>query len=134
MQKTLTSALVNSPIYRLAGPLLCYLENSMPSFIDDSIALAVELQRSYSYSQRVQITVGVAALCGAYLRLVVARCSPSYASLLLLAPVVVLNVWLPLLFDQQAELLSRCVWVFLLMWLASYKVSFWWWCAMYQAT
>lgn len=80
--------------------------------------LTEDLQQRLTYQQRVQLFVGVTVVSAAYLR----RLTPSLASLVAITPLLVLNLWLPLIFNSRADLVTRIVFALLTAWLANFKV------------
>lgn len=61
-------------------------------------------------------------LGAAYTHLVRCVSRPGRARLLLATPVIALHLFLPLLFDQQQELISRACAAAMCTWLANFKV------------
>lgn len=64
--------------------------------------------RQYDYASRALLALGLMLTTAAYLHTVVRRMPPARAILAVL-PLLVLNTWIPLMFDSRTELLSRLV-------------------------
>lgn len=77
--------------------------------VEQLIAFNDSLRDRYDYAVRVQAVVVLLCLSAAYLHLVVRRFAPGLKSLLATIPVLILNVWLPMLFDSRTELVTRVV-------------------------
>lgn len=93
----------------------------MEAFQERFVSAAVHVQQDLEYQQRVFLTLGSVVLGGAYLRLFISRLSPG-RGLLAVAPLLVLNCWLPLTFHIRDEIMTRATWMLLLIWLANFKV------------
>lgn len=65
--------------------------------------------RQYDYASRALMAVGLMLASAAYLHLSVRRLAPSLRALLAVVPLLVLNTWIPLMFDSRTELLTRLV-------------------------
>jgi len=80
------------------------------------------LQAQYDYSSRVQLVLSLALLSAAYLHLVVRRLAPGFKSLFSTIPVLLINIWAPMVFSSRTELLTRVILGLLLFWLGNFKV------------
>lgn len=82
------------------------------------------LRTNFSYLQRLQIN-GAATLLSVIILSLSRQCPPGWRRAVLLPPIVMVNVVLPLLFNDADELLTRLSVAFLISWLASFKVGGW---------
>jgi hypothetical protein len=87
------------------------------------LALAHDLRDGWNYGPRVGVVASALCVSALYLKFVVARVAPGLSSFILLAPVLALNVWLPLLFQVPDEIITATMTTFLVTWLASFKAS-----------
>lgn len=78
------------------------------------------LRQQHDYASRALLALGLMTASAAYLHLFVRRLAPA-RGLLAVIPLLVLNTWMPLLFDSRAELLSRLVLSLLSFWLGNFK-------------
>ena len=85
-------------------------------------AVHTGLQEQLPWAARIGIIHAAAACSAAYLHCVLRRTGAPSLRLALGAPLIILNLWLPLLFDVRTEILSRTSVVFVLGWLGSFKV------------
>jgi hypothetical protein len=99
---------------------------SLKDLLQHLAAFNEGLRTSLTWGQRVQMMLSVCLLSSTYLHLLVRRIRPWYAGVAAVVPLVVVNSWLPLLFDVRSELVSRVVMALLAAWLANFKVR---WCA-----
>lgn len=81
------------------------------------------LQAELPWNVRVGITCSIAVATSVYLHALPRYTKPALLRWCLGLPVLVINLWLPLLFDSYEELLTRTSVVFMLAWLGSFKVS-----------
>jgi hypothetical protein len=88
-------------------------------------AITSQLQPQLGWQARVCLAAAASAASGAYLHAIARHTGPQQLArrLLLTWPLLLLNCWLPLLFDSRGELLSRGVACFLAGWLSSFKVG-----------
>ncbi|KAF8068287.1 ASAT1 [Scenedesmus sp. PABB004] len=86
-----------------------------------ALDLADGLRGSLPFAARAQLYVAAVVGGGLAIHLCLRRAAPGGRALALAAPLVALNAWLPLLFAQHEEVLSRCVALLLSMWLGSFK-------------
>jgi hypothetical protein len=84
---------------------------------------ANELRDGLDFSVRLRMVLAAGMLSALYLKLLVARVAPGVKGLLLTMPVLLLNMWMPLLFNKSAEILSMVTMLLSLTWLASFKVT-----------
>lgn len=68
-----------------------------------------DARERYEYAVRVQMALCVLLVSAAYLHTVVRRLSPGLKALLSIIPVVIVNIWLPMLFSSKTEIVSRVV-------------------------
>jgi uncharacterized membrane protein len=87
--------------------------------VEQMLSLTDSLRERYEYAMRVQATVVLLVSSAAYLHLVVRRFAPGLRSLLAIVPIVILNIWLPMLFSSRTELVTRVVSVGLWQWTVS---------------
>eukprot|EP00877_Chromochloris_zofingiensis_P012585 jgi/Chrzof1/7580/Cz02g29020.t1 len=93
----------------------------MEAALTTAVDAAAALRNNIGFLQRSQIAIVAAFLSAIYLKLVVSRIAPGWKSLALVAPLLALNLWLPLLFHMREEVVSRTCVVFLISWLGSFK-------------
>jgi hypothetical protein len=68
-----------------------------------------DVRERYEYAFRAQMALCVLLVSAAYLHTVVRRLSPGLKALLSIIPVVLVNIWLPMLFSSKTEIVSRVV-------------------------
>ena len=85
-----------------------------------ALAAAASLRAALPFARRAQLLAAAVAASAALLA-ASRRARPGAARLALAAPVVALNLWLPLLFHNDSELLSRVCVSFTMTWLGCWK-------------
>ena len=94
----------------------------MEAYYSNALAVAAGLRLTLPYAQRLQLATMLSAASGAFLHAAAPHLRPGWQRMALVLPIVVLNAWLPLLFEADAELLSRVLLTFTHTWLANFKV------------
>jgi hypothetical protein len=82
------------------------------------------VRQQYDYGARVQLVGLLSITSAAYLHLFVRRLAASRpaAALLSTLPIIITNIWIPMLFDARTELVTRVVLGLLFFWLGNFKV------------
>jgi hypothetical protein len=68
-----------------------------------------DVRERYDYASRAQMALCLLFMSAAYLHTVVRRLSPGLKAFLSIIPVVLVNIWLPMLFSSSTEVVSRVV-------------------------
>jgi hypothetical protein len=68
-----------------------------------------DVREGYEYVSRAQLGLCVLLMSAAYLHTVVRRLSPGLKALVSIIPVVLVNIWLPMLFSSKTEIVTRMV-------------------------
>lgn len=82
------------------------------------------VRQQYDYGARVQLVALLSIASAAYLHLFVRRLAASRPAVALLStlPIIITNIWIPMLFDARTELVTRVVLGLLFFWLGNFKV------------
>lgn len=81
-----------------------------------------ELRSQFTYVQRLQITGAAIVVCVALLS-ASRRFAPGWKRLVFVPPVLLVNLLMPLLFNNYSEMLTRLALGLLASWLGSFKVG-----------
>lgn len=68
-----------------------------------------DVRERCDYASRAQMALCLLFMSAAYLHTVVRRLSPGLKAFLSIIPVVLVNIWLPMLFSSRTEVVSRVV-------------------------
>jgi hypothetical protein len=94
----------------------------MEAYYSNAFAVATTLRATQPFGQRLQLAAILSAASGAFLHAAAPHLRAGWQRMALVLPVVVLNAWMPLLFEADGELLSRVLLTFTHCWLANFKV------------
>lgn len=92
--------------------------------IEQISAVNGAVRQQYDYGARVQLVGLLSITSAAYLHLFVRRLAASRPAVALLStlPIIITNIWIPMLFDARTELVTRVVLGLLFFWLGNFKV------------
>ena len=80
-----------------------------------------DLRARHSLAQRLILVLLHCTVASIWLHVLAKRCAPGWSRLAVAAPVVILNMLVPLLIDPVAEVCTAAAVAFELMWLSTFK-------------